>query len=227
MNYRLIPNYLLIISLFSVVHNRDSSAAEINNDLAKISHWAHQWKMSFNPDFRKQAIQVIFSRKVNKDSHPPLTFNNSIVYQATSQKHLGIILENRLSFEEHLRLVFSKINRAIGLLRKLRCLIPRSALLTINKTFVWPHLDCGDIKCEKAYNSSFYRKIESVQYNACLTITGAIRGTSEEKLYDKLGLESLQLRCWFRNCASFTISQTWTSSVSFQITSFKTIPLNN
>ena len=57
-------------SLFSVVHNRDSSAAEINNDLAKTSHWAHQWKMSFNRDPNKQVVEVIFSRKVNKDSHP-------------------------------------------------------------------------------------------------------------------------------------------------------------
>ena len=73
-------------SLFSVVHNRESSAAEINSDLAKISHWAHQRKMSFNPDPSKQALETIFSRKVNKDSHPPHPFppspfnpfNNSI-----------------------------------------------------------------------------------------------------------------------------------------------------
>ena len=123
-----------------MVHNRDSSAAEINNDLAKISLWAQQWKMSFNPDLSKQGREVIFSRQVNKDCH-----NNNIVYQAMSQKHLGIITDNRLSFEEHLRLVFCKINRTIGLLRKLQCLIPRSALLTIYKTFVPPHLDCGDI----------------------------------------------------------------------------------
>ena len=37
--------------------------------------------MSLNPDPRKQAHEVIFSRKVNKESHPHLTFNNSIVYQ--------------------------------------------------------------------------------------------------------------------------------------------------
>ena len=65
-------------SLFSMVYNRDSSAAELNNDLAKISHWRQQRKMSFNTDPSKQAHVVIFSRKVNKDSHPPLTFNNSI-----------------------------------------------------------------------------------------------------------------------------------------------------
>ena len=57
-------------SLFSLVHNRDSSPAELNNDLAEISHWAQQWKMSFNPDPSKQAHKVIFSRKVKKDSHP-------------------------------------------------------------------------------------------------------------------------------------------------------------
>ena len=71
-------------SLFSVVHNIDSFAAQLNNDLANLSHWAYQWKMSFNLDPSKQAEEVTFSRKVNKDSHPPFTFNNNIVYQATS-----------------------------------------------------------------------------------------------------------------------------------------------
>ena len=42
-------------------------------------------------------------------------------YQATSQKHLRMILDNRLSFEGHLRLIFNKISKTIGLLRKIRC----------------------------------------------------------------------------------------------------------
>ena len=48
---------------------------------------------------------------------------------------------------------------------------------------------------------SFHQKLESIQYNACLGITGAIRGTSKEKLY--LGLESLQLRRWYRKLGMF------------------------
>ena len=71
MNDRLIAKCLLMILLVFVVHDRDSSAAELNNDLAKISHWVQQRKMSFNPDPSKQVHEVIFSRKVNKDSHPP------------------------------------------------------------------------------------------------------------------------------------------------------------
>ena len=38
------------------------------------------------------------------------------------------------------------------------------------------------------------QKIESIQYNACLAITGAIRDSSREKIYQKLGLKSLKHR---------------------------------
>ena len=113
------------------------------------------------------------------------------------------MFDNHLSFEEHLRLVFIKINRIIGLLCKLQCLIPTSATLTTNKTFVSLHLHYGDIIYEKAYNSSFHQKIEPVRYNTCLTITGALRGTSIEKLYDELSLQSLQLHRWFGKLCNF------------------------
>ena len=100
-----------------------------------------------------------------------------MLYQGMSQEHLRMILDNRLSFEENLRLVFNKISKTIGMLRKLQCIIPRSTLLIMYKTFVRFHLDYGDIEYEKAYNSSFHQKIESIQYNARPAITGAIRGT--------------------------------------------------
>ena len=56
-------------SLFSVVHDVNASARELNDDLKKINKWAFQWKMSFNPDPSKQAQEVIFSRKIKKLPH--------------------------------------------------------------------------------------------------------------------------------------------------------------
>ena len=50
-------------SLFSIAHDVNTCASDINNDLKLISDWAFQWKMSFNPDPSKQAQEVIFSRK--------------------------------------------------------------------------------------------------------------------------------------------------------------------
>ena len=68
------------------------------------------------------------------------------------------------------------------------------ALLTIYKSFVRPHLDYGDITYDQPQNESFCNKLESIQYNAALSITGAIRGTSKVKLYKELGLEFLKSR---------------------------------
>ena len=75
-----------------------------------------QWKKSFHPDPKKQAERVIFSRKSKAISHPPLVLNNNNVIQTISQKHFGIILDTRLSFEKHLETLIYKINKTIGLI---------------------------------------------------------------------------------------------------------------
>ena len=81
--------------------------------------------------------------------------------------------------------------------------LPRITLVTIYKAFVRPHLDYGDILYDQAFNNCFHDRLETVQYNACLAITGAIRDTSREKLYQELGLESLRLRRWYRKLCLF------------------------
>ena len=67
------------ISLFSKVYDIHKSASNLNDDLEKISYWAYQWKMQFNPDPNKQDNEFIFSRKTgsNNLSHPPIKFNNN------------------------------------------------------------------------------------------------------------------------------------------------------
>ena len=50
---------------------------------------------------------------------------------------------------------------------------------------------------------SFQQKMETIHYNSALAITGAIRGSSREKLYEELGLETLQQRHWYRKLRCF------------------------
>ena len=108
--------------------------------------------MSFNVDPSKQAQEVIFSRKTKKEDHPPFAFNNSNVSETNSQKHLGVVLNNRLSFEDHLKMISNKVNKTIALLCKLQNIQPRSTLLNICKSFIRPHLDYGDIIYDQVYN---------------------------------------------------------------------------
>ena len=72
-------------------------------------------------------------------------FNIVNVTQSLYQKHLGIILDSELTFENYLKMVTTKINKTIGILRKLQNLLTRTALITIYKAFVKPHLDYGNI----------------------------------------------------------------------------------
>ena len=59
-------------------------------------------------------------------------------------------------------------------------------------SFIRPHLDYGDVIYDQPENELFSSKIESVQYNVPLVITEAIRGTSQEKLYQELGLSETE-----------------------------------
>ena len=77
-----------------------------------------------------------------------MVFNNNNVLQASSQKHLGVTLDVKLTFDKHLNNL-NKVNKTIGLLRKLQNLLSRSTLITIYKAFVRPHLDYGDIQLTK------------------------------------------------------------------------------
>ena len=92
-------------SLFSVVNDTQTSANDLNKDWEIINIWAFQWKMNFNLDPAKQAHEVIFSRKAKEIYHPPLVFNNTSVSQSSSQKHLGVILDSKLIFDEYLKMV--------------------------------------------------------------------------------------------------------------------------
>ena len=89
------------------------------------------------------------------------------------------------------------------MMKKLSAQVSRQSLLTIYKSFVRPILDYGDIIYNKPHKGSFIEKIERVEYNVCLVITGAFKGTSRERLYQQLGLQSLKNRKWHRKLCFF------------------------
>ena len=70
--------------------------------------------MIFNLDLSKQAQEVIFSRKVKKPSHSLLIFSNIHVNQIPYQKHLSMVLQDKLNFVEHLKYTANKVNKSIG-----------------------------------------------------------------------------------------------------------------
>ena len=65
--------------------------------------------MQFKLDLKKQAQEVIFSKKTETNNCLPLTFNKTEIRTCQSQKHLGLILDERFNFTEHIN--SSKISK--------------------------------------------------------------------------------------------------------------------
>ena len=194
--------------LFSIVRDPTLSAEDLNHDLNIISEWAHQWKMEFNPDPTKQATEVTFSCKRTKHDHPVLFFNGTAVKTLDQQKHLGLILDKKLNFTKHINEKIGKALKNVGIIKHLSRYLPIKTLEQMYKSLARSHLDYCDI----IYHSpsvlrqpplgmtlnSLMQKIERVQYQAALAVTGTWQGTSRSKLYEELGWESLSERRWCR-----------------------------
>ena len=154
--------------------------------------------MSFNPDRNKQAQEFIFSRKLRKVFYPNLSFNDQPIERPVAHKHLGLTLDEKLSFTNCINDKINKTLKGVGLLHRLSMLLPWQCLLTIYKSFIRPHLDYGDVIYDQPLNESLSNRLESVQYKAALAVKRAKQGSSSKKLCQELGLEHLHQRRWMR-----------------------------
>ena len=73
--------------------------------------------MLFNPDPTKPAQEVLFSRKKKTLYHPTLSLNNIQVERASSQKHLGLILDEELHFKQYIESDIVKINKVVAVIK--------------------------------------------------------------------------------------------------------------
>ena len=101
-----------------------------------------------------------------------------------SVKRLGMLPDSSLKFNEYVQSkIINKCYKIIGLIKKISIHLPKEALLRLYKSFVRSNLDYGDIIFDKPHNESFKSRIKSIQYKACIAITGAIQRTSRERIY--------------------------------------------
>ena len=100
-----------------------------------------------------------------------------------AQKHLGLKLDEKLNFREHLKFKFAIANKGIEMMKKLNMYLPRHLLVTLYKAFIQPYLDYADIIYYKPSNRNICNTIENLQHNAVLVTTGDITWLPKEKFY--------------------------------------------
>ena len=156
----------------------------LTNDLNNIKEWAHMWKMSFNPDLSKQAVEIVFSHKSHPTVCETLYFSDIPVKKVDDTQHIGMILDSRLNFQKHLEKKLAKSNKGLGMMKQVKKWISNSALEQIYKSYVRTHLDYGDVVYHTAVldktnifspltSNSTSKKIEKIQTDAARIVTGA------------------------------------------------------
>ena len=128
-------------------------------------------------------------------------------------KHLGLILDSKLSFISHINEKISKAHKGLGIIKSLSRFLSVKTLDLIYKLYIRPHLDFCDVifhipSITNPFDSSInlnylMNTLERIQYHAALAITGCWKGTSRNKIYDELGWESLTDRRWCRRLFHF------------------------
>ena len=139
----------VLVSLLCLIYENDSpdgltSVCKIFADDTSLCLKTIDRKIVFNPDPTKQATAVCFSQKRDDVSHELLTFNNKI-QSAPAPKHLGLILDSKLDFNQHIHGKISKCNKIIGIMGRLSMTLSRKILLTMYTTLVRCSLDRADI----------------------------------------------------------------------------------
>lgn len=177
-------------TLYIVVDDAYRAAEILNTEIQKIHLWSQQWLVKFNPT-KTEAMTI--SKKIIKPHHPPIYMDNVMINEVENHKHLGVILSENYSWNEHINEIIKKVSPRLAMLRKLKFKLKRKTLETVYFSFIRPLMEYADIIWD---NAPEYLKtnLENLQIEAARIVTGGIKVTSRQLLYNETGWETLQAR---------------------------------
>ena len=108
-----------------VVNNPNVASNLLQSDIDKVSLWANRWLVSFNP---QKSESLICSRKRNKPSHPDLFMFNTVIPNVRFHIHLGNVLTDDVSWDNHIDQITAKAWKRIHIMRRLKLSLDRQAL---------------------------------------------------------------------------------------------------
>ena len=123
---------------------------------------------------------------------PTVLLNNIPVQRSTFQKHFGVYLDEKLNFNTDITEKIGKTARELELSKSYLKVFQEMPY----EPFIYHLLDPTKIMVTLCTINLIMNHllVNLYKYNAALEITGAIKCASRSKLYNELGLESLESR---------------------------------
>ena len=119
-----------------------SLLSNMNSELTKLNLWCNNNYLTINPS--KSSALIIPPKQENPCTvDPTLHLNNKPIAILNESKYLGIIIDNKLNFKSHIKSIEHKLARAVGIMSKIKYILPRSAKLKLYYSLVHQHLLYG------------------------------------------------------------------------------------
>lgn len=155
----------------------------INNELANVQEWLHANKLSLNIEKTKF---MCFS-KHNKIFIPPTLMLNNIEIQLVEKfNFLGLVLNKRLTWNDHINKVANNIIKTVGIMNRIKLLVPKYILNTIYNTLILPHLTY----CILIWGSST-KRLFKIQKKAVRIISNSAYLSHTDPLFKELEILKL------------------------------------
>ena len=136
--------------------NFDSLIKEANSGIALLSEWFIANKLSLN--IKKSNFIVFASKNKKYCKHEAKLFIGGIeMNQVASTKFLGVLVDEKLSWKEHIYAVTNKVSRSLGIIRRVRGLVHQACLLTLYYSLIYPYLIYGNIVWASTYPSNLHK----------------------------------------------------------------------
>ena len=109
----------------------------LNEELKNISLWLKVNKLSLNV---KKTHFIVFTKRKKFNESIKLLIDNQTIEEVRSTTFLGVIIDKKITWKDHINYVAGKVSRAIGMMAKAKKYLREEALLTLYYSFVYPYL---------------------------------------------------------------------------------------
>ena len=135
---------------------------------------------------------MTFSNKGNPPDFP-LLLNNLPLSRVKSNKHLGLIFNDQITWSDHINYICSKASKQLGLLFKNKKCFNRNVLIKLYKSMILPIIDYGSVIYDNL-PLILINKLDNIHRRAAIICSGAQLRTETSKLLEDLGWTRLQVR---------------------------------
>ena len=109
----------------------------LNEELERINLWLKANKLTLNT---QKSVFMVFHRARLKSFNPPILINGTQIQEVSSTKYLGLIIDNKLKWIDHIAHIKKKISRGIGIITRVRLFVSKKCLSNLYHAFIYPYL---------------------------------------------------------------------------------------